>query len=162
MSEGGLGRQLALGAATICGLAVLCAGAASAGIASIFGGGSPPSATATGSIPTAMLALYQQAALTCPGLPWTILAAVGTIESDNDQSTLPGVHSGLNAAGLAADIWTWDWSIREVRDEGRWPRACGVSAVCEARLARGGRHTGFVACGADGWRVSGVAGGVAE
>jgi cell wall-associated NlpC family hydrolase len=32
----------------------------------------------------------------------TILAAIGTIESDNDQSTLPGVYSGLNEAGLAA------------------------------------------------------------
>ena len=28
-----------------------------------------------------MLALYQQAAATCPGLPWTILAAIGTVES---------------------------------------------------------------------------------
>jgi cell wall-associated NlpC family hydrolase len=49
-----------------------------------------------------MLALYQQAAATCPGLPWTVLAGIGTVESDNGQSTLPGVTSGLNAAGLAA------------------------------------------------------------
>ena len=49
--------------------------------------------------PPAMLALYQAAAATCPGLPWTILAAIGTVESDNGQSTLPGVHSGANAAG---------------------------------------------------------------
>ena len=34
-----------------------------------------------------------------PGLPWTVLAAIGTVESDNGQSTLPGVHSGANAAG---------------------------------------------------------------
>ena len=33
------------------------------------------------------------------GLPWTILAAIGTIESDNGQSNLPGVHSGANSAG---------------------------------------------------------------
>jgi cell wall-associated NlpC family hydrolase len=47
-----------------------------------------------------MLALYQQAAAgTCPGLPWTVLAAIGTIESDNGQSNLPGVQSGANAAG---------------------------------------------------------------
>ncbi|MDA8275761.1 MAG: C40 family peptidase [Actinomycetota bacterium] len=101
-SQGSLGRQLALGAATVCALAVLCAGAAGAGIASLLGGASPPSATATGTIPAAMLTLYQQAALTCPGLPWTVLAAIGTIESANGTSTLPGVHSGLNAAGLAA------------------------------------------------------------
>jgi hypothetical protein len=57
------------------------------------------SSTATADIPPAMLALYQQAAPTCPGLPWTVLAAIGTVESDNGQSTLPGVHSGANAAG---------------------------------------------------------------
>jgi hypothetical protein len=45
-----------------------------------------------------MLTLYQQAAATCPGLPWTILAAMGTIESENGQSNLPGVHSGANSA----------------------------------------------------------------
>jgi hypothetical protein len=46
-----------------------------------------------------MLTLYQNAATTCPGLPWTILAAIGTVESDNGQSELAGVHSGTNAAG---------------------------------------------------------------
>lgn len=112
-------------------------------------------------VPAAWESLDQQAAATCPGLSWAVLAAIGRVESDSGRSGAPGVASGANAAG-AEDIWTWDRSIREVRDEGRWPRACGVSAVCEARLASGGRHTGFVACGADGWRVSGVAGGVAE
>lgn len=101
-SQGSLGRRLAIGAATVCVLAVLCAGAAGAGIASLLGGASPPSPTATGTIPAAMLTLYQQAALTCPGLPWSVLAAIGTIESANGTSTLPGVHSGLNAAGVAA------------------------------------------------------------
>jgi hypothetical protein len=28
-----------------------------------------------------------------------VLAAIGTIESDNDQSSLPGVHTSTNAAG---------------------------------------------------------------
>jgi hypothetical protein len=46
-----------------------------------------------------MLALYQEAAATCAGLRWTVLAAIGIIESDNGQSDLPGVHSGANAAG---------------------------------------------------------------
>ena len=63
-------------------------------------GGQPAaSATATSAIPPAMLVLYQQAAATCPGLPWTVLAAIGTVESDNGQSELPGVHSGANGAG---------------------------------------------------------------
>ena len=46
-----------------------------------------------------MLALYQEAAATCPGLPWTVLAAIGTVESGNGTSNLPGVHSGANGAG---------------------------------------------------------------
>jgi cell wall-associated NlpC family hydrolase len=57
------------------------------------------SSTATAAIPPAMLALYEQAAATCPGLPWTVLAAIGTLESDNGQSDLPGVHGGANGAG---------------------------------------------------------------
>ena len=88
-SQGSLGRQLAIGAATVCALAVLCAGAAGAGIASLLGGAIPPSPTATGTIPAAMLTLYQQAATTCPDLPWTVLAAIGTIESDNGRNDGP-------------------------------------------------------------------------
>ncbi len=58
-----------------------------------------PSSEALAGIPAPMLALYRDAAATCPGLPWTVLAAVGTVESDNGQSLLPGVYSGANAAG---------------------------------------------------------------
>jgi cell wall-associated NlpC family hydrolase len=60
-----------------------------------------PAATSAASskVPPAMLALYQEAAATCPGLPWTVLAAIGTIESGNGESSLPGVHSGANGAG---------------------------------------------------------------
>jgi cell wall-associated NlpC family hydrolase len=61
--------------------------------------GSPEPGAAAGDIPAGMLALYEQAASTCPGLPWTVLAAIGTVESDNGTSDLPGVHSGANAAG---------------------------------------------------------------
>jgi hypothetical protein len=58
-----------------------------------------PSALAQGQIPAAFLGLYQRAALTCPGLDWTVLAAIGAIESDHGRSALPGVHSGANQAG---------------------------------------------------------------
>jgi cell wall-associated NlpC family hydrolase len=88
---------LAVGlAAAVVGTAIL------ASVVSMLGAaGSAPSAsnTATSKIPPAMLTLYQEAAASCPGLPWTILAAIGTVESDNGQSELAGVHSGANAAG---------------------------------------------------------------
>src|SRR3984885_3092951 len=38
------------------------------------------------------------------GVPWTILAGIGTVESDNGQTTLPGVHSGENAFGAAGPM----------------------------------------------------------
>ena len=105
MSEGSLLSRTGWGAAGLVLAALLVAGAAGAGIGSLLlGGDVAPSATATQQIPPAMLALYQQAAASCPGLPWTVLAAVGTVESDNGQSTLPGVHSGANGAGAMGDM----------------------------------------------------------
>jgi cell wall-associated NlpC family hydrolase len=95
--KGVIAAVLAVGlAAAVVGTAVLASAVSLLGL----GGGAPaPSSAATAKIPPAMLALYQEAAATCPGLPWTILAAIGTVESDNGQSTLAGVHSGANAAG---------------------------------------------------------------
>ena len=37
-------------------------------------------------------------------MPWTILAGIGTVESDNGQTTLPGVHSRSNAFGAAGPM----------------------------------------------------------
>ena len=64
-----------------------------------FPNASLPSALAQDHIPATYLGLYQRAAITCPGLDWTILAAIGKVESDHGRSTLPGVHSGANPAG---------------------------------------------------------------
>lgn len=99
----GIGTKIAAGAAGLVMLVAALAAGAGAGVASLLGGSnggvSTPSATATGNIPAPMLALYQAAATTCPGLPWTVLAGIGTVESSNGTSTLPGVHSGANYAG---------------------------------------------------------------
>ena len=101
----GLASKLTAAAGGLVLLVALLAAGAGAGIASLLGGGdTAPSASATSAIPPAMLALYQQAATTCPGLPWTVLAAIGTVESDNGQSTLPGVQSGANSAGAEGDM----------------------------------------------------------
>ena len=58
-----------------------------------------PSRVALADIPPSYLELYLDAAQTCPGLPWGVLAGIGTVESDNGQSDAPGVHSGANFAG---------------------------------------------------------------
>jgi cell wall-associated NlpC family hydrolase len=59
----------------------------------------PLTALARSQIPPAYQALYLAAAKTCPGLPWSVLAGIGEVESDHGQSGLPGVHSGANYAG---------------------------------------------------------------
>jgi hypothetical protein len=81
-------------------LLVLLVVAATSTIASLFGSAqSLPSELALTDIPADYLSLYQQAATTCHGLHWVILAAIGKIETDHGRSTLPGVHSGSSSAG---------------------------------------------------------------
>jgi cell wall-associated NlpC family hydrolase len=113
-----MGKQLAVGLAL--GITTLVVGppvvvAAAAG--SILGSGVTPGAalsgsavTATGTsgasgvspgpaVPPAWTVLYQQAAASCPGLPWSVVAAIGTVETASGTSTAPGVWSGANSAG---------------------------------------------------------------
>lgn len=63
----------------------------------------PPAGAATApglrAIPARYLALYRAAARTCPGLPWQVLAGIGTMESDNGRSNARGVHKGKNRKG---------------------------------------------------------------
>ena len=105
MSESKLGSLIAWAAGTVIMAVVMVASAAGAVIGSVVpggGGGLPvlgPIGGLLEQIPASLLALYQQAAATCPGMSWTVLAAVGTVESGNGTSSLPGVHSGANPAG---------------------------------------------------------------
>lgn len=49
-------------------------------------------------IPQDYCHLYVRAAHECPGLDWSILAAIGKIESDHGRSSLPGVADGTENA----------------------------------------------------------------
>ncbi|GAA0626481.1 NlpC/P60 family protein [Kutzneria viridogrisea] len=82
---------------------VIAAGVSGA-ISAVFGGGSQPSQSALADIPADYLALYRAAAGVCPGLDWTVLAAIGKIETDHGRSTLPGVHNGQNEAGAGGPM----------------------------------------------------------
>jgi cell wall-associated NlpC family hydrolase len=71
-------------------------------------GGAPPAAqpaaSAAGkSIPANYLTWYKKVGQQSR-IPWTVLAGIGTEESDNGQSALPGVHSGTNAFGAAGPM----------------------------------------------------------
>jgi cell wall-associated NlpC family hydrolase len=63
----------------------------------------PAPGGAAGSIPANYLAAYQSAGRES-GIPWTILAGIGTVESGNGQSGAPGVHSGTNPYGAAGPM----------------------------------------------------------
>jgi cell wall-associated NlpC family hydrolase len=79
-------------------LALLATGSQTIGLAEAETAGAP-STLALADIPHGYLVLYLAAARTCPGLPWSVLAGIGTVESDNGRSDLPDVHSGANRAG---------------------------------------------------------------
>ena len=57
-----------------------------AAVSAIAGAGGAPSDVARTEIPPLYLAAYMQAASTCPGLPWPVLAAIGSIESGHGTS----------------------------------------------------------------------------
>jgi cell wall-associated NlpC family hydrolase len=61
--------------------------------------GGAPTAMAKAGIPALYLGWYISAARTCPGLPWSVLAGIGEVESRHGTSGLPGVRSGANFAG---------------------------------------------------------------
>jgi hypothetical protein len=60
-----------------------------------------PSANARRGIPARYLTLYRLAARGS-GVPWTALAAIGSLETDHGRSRSPGVRSGVNRHGCCA------------------------------------------------------------
>ena len=63
----------------------------------------PGVSTAANSIPSNYLKWFQRAGLQY-NVPWTILAGIGKVESDDGQTTLSGVNSGSNAFGAAGPM----------------------------------------------------------
>jgi peptidoglycan DL-endopeptidase CwlO len=65
--------------------------------------GQPTASAKANAIPANYLVWYKKVGQQY-GVPWTLLAGIGTVESDNGQTTLPGVHSGQNAFGAAGPM----------------------------------------------------------
>jgi hypothetical protein len=88
------------------------------------------SAYARALIPAGYLALYQRAALTCRGLPWTVLAAIGTVESRN------GADTRTSSAGARGPMQflpsTWAGYGVDADDDGRADIDNPVDAVYSA------------------------------
>jgi peptidoglycan DL-endopeptidase CwlO len=63
----------------------------------------PVSTTAADSIPANYLSLFKSIGAQYH-VPWVVLAGIGKVESDDGQTTLPGVQSGSNAFGAAGPM----------------------------------------------------------
>ena len=74
------------------------------GLSTSMIGGGAPSPDAQQDIPPQLLPVYQTAADSCPGLPWSVLAAIGKVETDHGRLQAPGVTSGANFAGAAGPM----------------------------------------------------------
>jgi membrane-bound lytic murein transglycosylase B len=62
-----------------------------------------PSPAAAADIPAGYLRLYRRAGARYR-LPWSVLAAIGKVESDHGRVRLPGVRSGSNWAGACGPM----------------------------------------------------------
>jgi membrane-bound lytic murein transglycosylase B len=62
-----------------------------------------PSQAAIADIPASYLRLYRQAGARYR-VPWSVLAAIGKVESDHGRARLPGVRSGSNWAGACGPM----------------------------------------------------------
>ena len=60
---------------------------------------SRPGPSGLAAIPAPYLTWYAEAARTCHGLSWEVIAGIGTMESDNGRSTARGVHYSKNRKG---------------------------------------------------------------
>jgi membrane-bound lytic murein transglycosylase B len=62
-----------------------------------------PSRAAVAEIPAGYLRLYRSAGARY-GVPWSVLAAIGKVESNHGKVRLPGVRSGSNWAGACGPM----------------------------------------------------------
>ena len=90
---GGASLLFAGGTGTNCGATATAAKVVQPGV----------STEAANSIPGNYLKWFQRAGLQY-NVPWTVLAGIGKVESDDGQTTLTGVMSGSNSFGAAGPM----------------------------------------------------------
>jgi cell wall-associated NlpC family hydrolase len=96
----------------------------------------PAAASAADSIPANYLALYQQVGPQY-GLPWTVLAGIGEVESDHGRSNEPGVHSGANYAGAEGPMQFLPETFRQYGSGDIYNPADAIPATARMLKANG-------------------------
>ncbi|MBN6055310.1 lytic transglycosylase domain-containing protein [Nonomuraea sp. RK-328] len=67
--------------------------------------GAPTTGPATGGRPSSYLELYKQSATRCPGLSWTVLAAIGQVESSHGRNNGPSSAGALGPMQFMPATW---------------------------------------------------------
>lgn len=117
-------------------------------------------------IPADYLREYRAAADTCPRLHWSLLAAIGKVETDHGRAELPGVASGENFAGASGPMQFLAPTFAEVRS--RHPEVGGdvydpddaipaaAHYLCDSGLNRGDEYAAIYAYNHADWYVAKV------
>ena len=96
--------------------------------------GGDPSGEATADIPSELLTLYASAAESCPGLSWSVVAAIGKVETDHGRfarsQLLPNGDVAPRIIGLPLNGSNGTLAIRDtdagrLDGDGLWDRAVG-------------------------------------
>jgi hypothetical protein len=78
----------------------------------------PLKATTSDKKPTTYVQLFQEsAAMYCPGLPWTVLAAIGQIESGDGANTGPSTAGALGPMQFLPSTWA-EWGVSAFGEPG--------------------------------------------
>jgi hypothetical protein len=95
--------------------------------------------------PTNYLMIYQEsAAQYCPGLSWTVLAAIGEIESNNGQNMGPSSAGALGPMQFLPSTWA-TWGTDGFGDTGPpdiWNPLDAVPSAARMLCADGAAHGG--------------------
>jgi len=104
-------------------------------------GATPPSAVAIEQIPPPLLLVYIGAAATCPGLPWQILAAIGSVESAHGSDRLDPATGDVQPAilGPALDGTGGYARIPDPTTTDGWAHAAGPMQFLTTTWVRWGR-----------------------
>ncbi|HVT78731.1 MAG TPA: C40 family peptidase [Acidimicrobiales bacterium] len=100
-----------------------------------------PSAAARAEIPADLLPVYMAASLTCPGLPWQVLAAIGWVESRHAHGTADPRTGDVAPPiiGPPLDGRNSTRAIRDVSQPDGWAHALGPMQFLSTTWARWGQ-----------------------
>jgi cell wall-associated NlpC family hydrolase len=117
-----------------------------AAIAGLLGAAPPaaPTRYATADIPPRMLVLYRKAASACPGLPWTVLAAIGKVETDHGrarrQTSTVGAVGPMQFLPATFAAYAHPVPPGGARPPTPWDPVDAVYAAARLLCASGARH----------------------